>query len=189
MRALRSGLVTIAILLGLGVAFAQQGENLASPQQKAQQEKAQQTKEGQAGTTEPSSHTPTARPDESWVFENGRLNVPGAPADSQTVPAKFSERNNALDELPTMAFPLPLTDEQRQRIRAAVSKVPAESANTGLAELLPSSVNVRELPPDLTQGIPATRNLGYVRTSDKILLVSPANRIVVGEIPAQGASK
>jgi hypothetical protein len=189
MLALRFGLATLAIVVGLGLAVAQQGENLASPQQKNEQEKAQHGKDGRAGTTEPSSHTPTARPDESWVFENGRLNVPGAPADSQTVPAKFSERNNALDELPTMAFPLPLTDEQRQRIRAAVSEVPAESANTGLAELLPSSVNVRELPPDLTQGIPATRNLGYVRTADKVLLVSPANRIVVGEIPAQGASK
>jgi len=189
MRALRSSLVTIAILLGLGVAFAQQGENLASPQQKAQQEKAQHKDDGRAGTTEPSSHTPTAPPDESWVFWNGRLTVPGAPADSQTVPAKFSERNNALDELPTMAFPLPLTDEQRQRIRAAVSKVPVESANTGLAELLPSGVNVRELPRDLTQGIPAMANLGYVRTDTRVLLVSPANRIVVGEIPDQGASK
>jgi hypothetical protein len=191
MRALRSSLISLAILLGLGMGLglAQQGENLASPQQKNQQEKAQQTEPGRAGTTEPSSHTPTAPPDESWVFWNGRLNVPGAPADSQTVPAKFSERNDALDELPTMAFPLPLTEEQRQRIRAAVSKVPSESANTGLAEVLPSSVNVRELPPDLTQGIPATRNLGYVRTDAKVLLVSPANRIVVGEIPEQAPSK
>ena len=191
MRALRSGLVSLAILLGLGfgLGLAQQGENLASPEQKAQQEKAQQTKAGQAGTTEPSSHAPTAPPDESWVLWNGRLTVPGAPADSQTVPAKYSERNDALDRLPTMAFPLPLTDEQRQRIRAAVSKVPAESANAGLAELLPSSVNVRELPPDLTQGIPATRNLGYVRTDDKILLISPPSRIVVGEIPGQAPAK
>ena len=31
--------------------------------------------------------------------------------------------------------------------------------------------------------IPAVRNLGYVRTADQILLISPANRIVVGEIP------
>jgi hypothetical protein len=183
MAALRSGLVMLALLLGLGFAFAQQGENLAAPQQKAQQEKAQHTEPGRAGTTEPSSHTPTAPPDQSWVFQNGRLNVPGAPADSQTVPAKFSERNNALDQLPTMAFPLPLTDEQRQRIRAAVSKSPVESANAGPAELLPSGINLRDLPRELTQEIPATLNLGYVRTSDKILLVSPPNRIVVGEIP------
>ena len=193
MRALRSGLVSLAILLGLGfgpgAGFAQQGENLASPQQKSQQEKAQQRDDGRAGTTEPSSHAPTAPPDQSGSFWNGRLTVPGAPADSQTVPAKYSERNDALDRLPTMAFPLPLTDEQRQRIRAAVSKVPTESVNTGLAELLPSGINVRELPADLTQGIPATRNLGYVRTDDKILLVSPPNRIVVGEIPGQGATK
>jgi hypothetical protein len=189
MRALRSGLATLAILLTLGAAVAQQKENLASPEQKAEQEKAQQTKAGQAGTTEPSSHTPSAPPDESWVFWNGRLVTPGAPADSQTVPAKFSERNDALDRLPTMAFPLPLTDEQRQRIRAAVSKVPAETANTRPAELLPNDVNVRELPRDLTQEIPAMRNLGYVRTADKVLLISPANRIVVGEIPDQPAAK
>ena len=44
MRALRSGLATLAILLTLGLAAAQQGEDLASPQQKAEQEKAQNTK-------------------------------------------------------------------------------------------------------------------------------------------------
>ena len=189
MRALRSGLATLAILLTLGLAAAQQGENLASPQQKAEQEKAQKTKAGQAGTTEPSSHAPSAPPDESWVFQNGRLVVPGAPADSQTVPAKFSERNNALDELPTMAFPLPLTDEQRQRIRAAVSKVPVESAAARPAERLPSGINVRELSDQITTEIPATRNLGYVRTADRILLISPPNRIVVGEIPDQASPK
>lgn len=189
MRALRSGLATFAILLGLalglGLASAQQGKNLADPQQEADQEKAQHQEDGRAGTTEPSSHAPSAPPDESWVFWHGRLTGPGAAADSQTVPAKYSKRNNTLDELPTMAYPLPLTDEQRQRIRTAVSKVPAESAGTRPAELLPSGVNVRELPREVTQEIPATRNLRYVRTSDKILLVSPSNRIVVGEIPEQ----
>ena len=189
MTALRSAVVTLAILLGLGFALAQQGENLASPQQKAQQEKAQQTKAGQAGTTEPSSHAPTAKTDATAVFVDGRLAVPGAPADSQTDPAKYSERNNALDELPTMAFPLPLTDEQRQRIRAAVGKAPVESASAQSADLLPSGITVRDLPRELTAEIPATRNLGYVRTSDKILLVSPPNRIVVGEIADQAASK
>ena len=78
MAALRAGLITVAILLGLGFAVAQQGENLASPQQKGQQEKAQQTEPGRAGTTEPGSHTPTAPPDASWVFQNGRLITPGA---------------------------------------------------------------------------------------------------------------
>jgi hypothetical protein len=193
MRALRSGLATCAILLGLvfgfGLAGAQQGENLAQPQQKSQQEKAQHDEAGRAGTTEPSSHASSAPPDESWVFWNGRLVVPGAATDTQTVPAKFSERNDALDRLPTMAFPLPLTDEQRQRIRAAVSKVPVESSNARPADLLPSGLNVRELSDQITTEIPATLNLGYVRTSDRILLISPPSRIVVGEIPDQPASK
>jgi hypothetical protein len=182
MLALRFGLVTLAIVVGLGFAVAQQGDNLASPQQKNEQEKAQHGKDGRAGTTEPSAHTPTAPPDQSWVFENGRLNTPGAPADSQTVPSTVSERNAALDKLPTMAFPLPFTDEQRQRIRDAVSKAPVESANTRAADLLPGGINVRELPRQITDQIPAARNLGYVRTTDKILLISPSNRIVVGEI-------
>jgi hypothetical protein len=182
MLALRFGLATLAIVVGLGLAVAQQGENLATPQQKNEQEKAQHGKDGRAGTTEPSSHTPTAPPDQSWVFENGRLNTPGAPADSQTVPSTVSERNAALDALPTMAFPLPFTDEQRQRIRDAVSKAPVEGATARAADRLPSGINVRELPRQITDQIPAARNLGYVRTSDNILLISPSNRIVVGEI-------
>jgi hypothetical protein len=182
MTALRSGLVTLAFLLGLGFAAAQQGENLADPKQKAQQEKAQQTEGGRAGTTEPSSVAPTAKPEETAPFVDGRLTAPGAPADSQTVPAKFSARNAALDELPTMAFPLPLTDDQRKRIRDAVSKAPVAKADVRLADRLPSGIVVRDLPQELTAEIPATRNLGYVRTSDKILLVTPASRIVVDAI-------
>jgi hypothetical protein len=190
MRALRFSLATLAILLTVGFAAAQQGGNLASPEQKAEQEKAQQTKAGQTGTTEPSSHAETAPPNESWVFWNGRLTAPGAPADSQTVPAKFSQRNNSLDELPTMAFPLPLTDEQRQRIRDAVSKTPVETtANVHPADQLPSGINVHDLSDQITSEIPAMRHLGYVRTHGRILLISPPSRIVMGEIPDQAPSK
>jgi hypothetical protein len=189
MAVLRAGLITIALLLGLGFAVAQQGEDLASPQQERQQEKAQHGDDGRAGTTEPSSHTPTAPPDASWVFQNGKLVTPGAPADSQTVPAKFSQRNNALDELPTMAFPLPLTDEQRQRIRDAVMKAPVETADVHSADALPIGVEVRLLPRPVTEQIPAVRNLGYVRVSDRVLLVTPSSRTVVSEISEPGAKK
>jgi hypothetical protein len=182
MAVLRSALVTLAILLGLGLAVAQQGENLVGPEQKAQQEKAQQSAPGKAGTTEPSSEAPTTKPDDTAVFVNGRLVVPGAPADSQTVPAKYSKRNAQLDALPIMAFPLPLTDDQRQRIRDAVSNAPVANTTAHSAEMLPSQIDVRDLPDQITANIPAVRNLSYVRTSDGVLLVSPANRVVVGEI-------
>jgi len=48
---------------------------------------------------------------------------------------------------------------------------------------------VRALPDQITAEIPAVRNLSYVRTSGGVLLISPANRIVVGEIAAQGTAK
>src|SRR5439155_24919175 len=38
----------------------------------------------------------------------------------QTIPAKFSQRNDVLDHVPIMALPLPLTDEQRKQIYEAV---------------------------------------------------------------------
>ena len=37
--------------------------------------------------------------------------------------------------------------------------------------------------------MPAARNLGYVRTADRILLISPATRVVVGEISEQTPTK
>ena len=65
--------------------------------------------------------TPPAPTESTAVFVNGKLNVPGAPADSQTVPAKFSERNARVDKLPIMARPLGLSDQQRRRILAGTA--------------------------------------------------------------------
>jgi hypothetical protein len=188
MRALpRCGLITTALLFGLAVAGAQEGEKgkgLASPQQQGDQEKAQHTKPGQAGTTEPSAQAKTAKPEDTAAFVNGRLAAPGAPADSQTVPAKFSKRNATLDELPTMAFPTALTPEQKQRILAAVkaSNAPVAQVQLHPADQLPPSVEMRALPDKVTAEIPVLRNHGFVRTADGLLLVIPASRIVVVEV-------
>src|SRR6478752_6313608 len=54
----------------------------------------------------------------------GKLNElpPSGPIGSfgQTIPAKFSKRNDILDHVPTMAIPLPLSDQQRKQIYDAV---------------------------------------------------------------------
>ena len=54
----------------------------------------------------------------------GKINElpPSGPIGSfgQTIPAKFSKRNDILDHVPTMAIPLPLTDEQLKQIYDAV---------------------------------------------------------------------
>ena len=57
----------------------------------------------QGGKEEPGSHS-SGQPTNTAVFVDGKLAVPGAPADSQTVPSKVSERNAKLDAMPVQEF-------------------------------------------------------------------------------------
>jgi hypothetical protein len=189
MRMSLAGVVALILVVGLSIAGAEQGENLSSPDQKAQQEKAQHSEPGRAGTQEPSSEHPMPKPEDTVALENGSLTAPGAPANSQMVPAKFSERNNALDQLPTLAFPLKLTEEQKQRIRATAGKAAVVDTRAKPADLLPSSVAMNPLPDPLQKEIPIVSNLGFVRTKDRILLVKTLGRVVVQEIPDQPQAK
>src|SRR5262245_17408347 len=116
-------------LLGMSVAVAQQPPPAADAQQREQQEKAQQTPSGKTGMEEPSSHAPAAKPESNAVFVNGALAVPGAPENSDTVPAKFSAKNAADDKLITVAYTFKLlTDEQRRAIFEALKGQPAGTA-------------------------------------------------------------
>ena len=126
---LRTGSLVLALLgstaLSAGNAVAQQSPPAAEPQQQQQQqqqqEKAQQTPSGKMGAEEPSSHAPSPKPADNAVFVNGALAVPGAPANTDTVPAKFSEKNAADDKLSTAAYTFKLlTVEQRGAIYAAL---------------------------------------------------------------------
>jgi len=106
--------------------------------------------------------------------------VPGAPAESQTVPAKYSERNNKIDHLPIMAMPTGLTDAQKKNIADAVrsADTPTQQTSAKAAEELPWDVEVHDIPV-AANDMP---DLKYVRTPDRILLVRPTNRVVIGEI-------
>ena len=53
---------------------------------------------GKAGKEEPSSHSPSAAPANAPLW-NGAPVVPGGKAEGQTVPAKFSAKNDADDKL------------------------------------------------------------------------------------------
>ena len=55
-------------------------------------------KSQQGGKEEPSSHAVGANSDA--VLVDGKLNVPGAPQDSQTVPSKYSKHNAEIDAQP-----------------------------------------------------------------------------------------
>jgi hypothetical protein len=152
-------------------------------EQQSKAEKAVHSTSGKGGKQEPSVSDPQP-PATGPVLVNGRLNVPGAPADSQTVPAKFSERNARIDSLPIMAFPLGLTEAQRRRIIARVqAEMPhVHKLHSKLSQELPLDVVLNDLPPELKAEVPSVSGLMYVRTPDRVLLIAPANRIVVGEV-------
>jgi hypothetical protein len=191
---------TIMFALGAfpGLAAAQQSaappaaqQPAAQPQPAAQQPAAKDednrqardamhSTPGRAGKDEPKMEQQAAGP----VFVNGNLAVPGASQDTETTPAKFSKRNDALDKLPTMAFPLLIDDAQRQKIVESVRAAnrPVAKIDPRITEVLPNSVTTYELPQDVAAAAPGVRGLKYIPLKDRILLVSAPNMVVVGEI-------
>lgn len=98
---MRLSLSAVALLAGIGVAFAQQQpQNPAQNAPNAAAQNNEQAKPAQAGAEEPSSRTNAATPAPTDALVDGKLAVPGAPQDSQTIPSKFSERNAKLDQEP-----------------------------------------------------------------------------------------
>src|SRR6516225_7087075 len=106
----------------------------------------------------------------------------------QTIPAKFSKRNDILDRTPIMGWPLPLTDQQRTQIVDAVMSdtsqpVAGADALKPASELSPDQAlsDMRPLP-ESVRSIDGVEHLYYLKAPHKILLVEPATRTVVGEI-------
>ena len=116
---------------------------------------------------------------------------PGPPgpigATIQTMPAKFSQRNDLLDHMPMMAWPLPLNAQQRQQIyQAVMADKPPPAADA--AALKPASAlsykqrgDMHPLPQSLA-AIDGLQGLKYVKGKDKVLLVRPSTGIVVDEV-------
>jgi hypothetical protein len=106
----------------------------------------------------------------------------------QTIPAKFSKRNDTLDHVPTMAIPLPLSDQQRKQIYDAVmadKAQPIVDAGTlkPASELSPDqALNGMHPLPESVRGIDGVTRLYFVKAKDKVLLIEPATRTVVGQI-------
>ena len=177
--------LVLAALGGIGVAVAQQPSPPPDPQQRSQQENWQHTDSGKAGKEEPSSHAPAENPPQNAVFVNGALAVPGAPANTDTVPAKFSAKNAADDRLVTVAYTFKnLSDEQRRAIYQALKDQPAGPAfNADVSAVLPATVELKAMPDEVVQRVPQTKDYQYAVAADRVLLVSPPTRIVVAVFP------
>ncbi len=106
----------------------------------------------------------------------------------QTLPAKFSQRNDVLDRLPIMAWPQRLTAEERQQVFKAVmaDKAPAVGDADALQPASQLStdqaMNGMHALPDSVSGISTLKKLSFVKAKNKVLLVEPSTRIVVDEI-------
>jgi hypothetical protein len=126
-------------------------------------------------------NTGQASPDaDTGVAAGGPIGATG-----QTMPAKFSAENDALDKMPIMGHPLPLTDAQKRMVYdslAANSEAETRGITVGPANALPADVAIHGLPEKLTDQVPALKGYKFVKLIDKIVIVSPPNRIVVGEI-------
>ena len=128
-------------------------------------------------------------PQQVGVFVNGTLAVPGASANSQTVPAKFSHENAADDKLPTWGHTFKyLTPEQRHAIYQSIARQDRGSGREALnadtyavvSAVLPDSVALQPLPADISAQNPHVKQYMSAMIGDKAVLVEPANNVVVG---------
>jgi len=169
--------VAVGLALLAGTTFA-----TAQSQQTQDQDRAKQAS--------PPETTNQAPPPPQPVFVDGKLTVPGAPADSETVPAKFSARNDAVDKLNQNA----LTEKQlnaAQRLalyrrlgpsRETTGSGAGVSGDAALAQVgivLPPSVTLQKLPDDVARQMPNIANYAYTHATGAVLLVEPNNRAVV----------
>jgi hypothetical protein len=179
---LRGAALALALGGAVSLAVAQQSPPPANAQG-AQPEKAQASPPSQADKkNEPGSQASGQPPSPGGAFVNGALAVPGAPANSDTVPAKFSAKNDADDKLPILAYSFKaLTDDQRRAIYDALKGQPSGAAfNADVAVELPPSVELRPMPDEVVRRVPQTKDYGYAVADNRVLLVSPTTRAVVG---------
>lgn len=121
---------------------------------------------------------------DAGVFVNGTLNIPNAPRDTSTTPAKYSAANDRLDQIPLMARGPQLTDAQRKLIidRVMAGSPVAARVTAHPADKLPASVPMQAWPADVVQQVPDIRDTKFVKVEDKILVMRPESGIVIGEI-------
>lgn len=105
-----------------------------------------------------------------------------------TMPAKFSQRNDTLDRVPIMAYPLPLSAQERKQIYQAVmddKSAPAgDTGNLAPASILSSDQYFNDLHPlpESVAGIAGVKGLAYLKAKNKVLLVEPSTRVVFDQL-------
>src|SRR6266567_2928142 len=185
---LRTSTLALAFVAGIGLAAAQQSSPPADAQQRLQLENWQHTPSGKMGKEEPSAHASETQPQQNAAFVNGALAVADAPANTDTVPAKFSQKNAADDALITIAYTFKtLTDDERRAIYEALKGQPAAAFDADVGTELAPAIELRPVPNEVAARVPQTKGYRYAVTNDRVLLVG-TSRIVVGVFGDASAS-
>ena len=94
-------------------------------------------------------------------------------ATGQTMPAKFSKRNDTLDRVPIMALPLTLSDQDRQRIHQAAMADKTPAATDAAHSRRPANwtpikrLNETHPLPASVRGIPGVQALGIRKDQEQ----------------------
>jgi Protein of unknown function (DUF1236) len=137
-----------------------------------------------SGDTQPAGNEPPSDPRPTDGATRDTIPSPIG-ATRETMPSKFNPDVAVHDRIPIMARPPALTDEQKRHIYDSVMEnahIPITQTTAEPGTVLPGSVELSDLDPSVTDQIPVVRGYKYVKLQDKLLIVSPSNRIVVGEV-------
>ncbi len=186
-RSLHYGVIALALLDSSVLAAAQENK---APQNSADEALVKSAPEAKDAPQAPPQTALTPQASQPGLNADGPALIDGklsttigaAPQDTQDEPAKFSAKNDRIDNLPIMAYPLLLTDEQKRAIYQRVSQgqAPISTITAKPSEQIPALTQLEELPSDLA--VPAIADYKFLRLQDKVLLVNPRESIVVGEI-------
>jgi hypothetical protein len=188
MKKFNSGLIAVvALLAGTALAVAQESKTQQNAADEALTRSAPEAKDAPQAAPEisvPHQASDPGRTSEAQPFTEGKLAAPGAPQNSEDEPAKFSARNDRIDNLPILAYPLLLSDEQRQAIAQQLGQAPVSDAKitAKVSEQVPATLALLELPAGMAASVPGVADYKFLRLSDRILVVNPRENVVVGEI-------
>jgi hypothetical protein len=165
----------------------------AAPSLPQEQQPAQE--DARAALMMPDNGAPSAGPGTAPLQNNGGVSsssTAGASAGPigatlQTMPAKFSHRNDLLDHMPVMAWPLPLNEQQRQQIYKAVMAENSQAAADATALKPGSSLSFAQRRdmhpmPEAVASMDGLQGLKFVKGKDKVFLVRPSTGTVVDEV-------
>ena len=173
---------SLVLLASLGIAAAQQKANDPGQQAPAnpQGDGAVQVAAGRQGGA---GLAPRRSRDQHRCLCRRQARRAGRAGRQPDRPVEGLRAQCALDAMPTMALPLVLTDEQKQRILASVARrSPVAQIDAKPADMLPADDGSGRASRRVKAAIPMMSDFGIIRTSDKILLVRAPNMVVTGEI-------